>query len=181
MIDTERPRGGWGNKIEVKAEEPAGAKYMKHRSFVVASTVILFLVAGVVAGLALYSTVAVKASIPGLPEAVAYLPSDAQAVFGMNVKKFVESPVYARFEQKHGEQIGNDLSEFIEKTGVDPRRDIHYIVAAGKHGNHDDPSGIIIAEGNFNAAAITTFLSTKAAPIKLDYEGATVLMVPEES
>ena len=154
---------------------------MKHRSFVVASTVILFLVAGVVAGLALYSTVAVKASIPGLPEAVAYLPSDAQAVFGMNVKRFVESPIYARFEQKHGEEIGKDLSEFIAKTGVDPRRDVHYIVAAGKHGNREDPSGVIIAEGNFDAAAITAFLSSKASPIKLDYEGATVLMVPEEN
>jgi hypothetical protein len=154
---------------------------MKHRNFVVASTVVLFLVAGLVAGLALYSTVVVKASIPGLPEAVAYLPSDAQAVFGMNVQKFVESPIYARFEQRHGEQIGKDLSEFVASTGVDPRRDIHYIVAAGKHGDQNDHSGVIIAEGNFNTTAITTFLSTKAAPIKLDYEGATVLMVPERN
>ncbi len=152
---------------------------MKHRSFVVASTVILFLVAGVVAGLALYSTVVVKASIPGLPEAVAYLPPDAQAVFGMNVQKFVASPIYARFEQRHGDEFGKDLAEFIARTGVDPRRDIRYIVAAGKPGDNHHGNGVIIAEGSFNPELIKSFIRTKAAPIEVPYNDATVLMIPE--
>ncbi len=152
---------------------------MKHRSFVVASTVILFLVAGVVAGLALYSTVVVRASIPGLPDAVAYLPPDAQAVFGMNVQKFVASPIYARFEQRHGEEFGQDLAEFISRTGVDPRRDIRYIVAAGKPGDNHHGTGVVIAEGSFNPELIKSFIRTKATPIEVPYNGATVLMIPE--
>jgi hypothetical protein len=140
----------------------------------------MFLIAGTVAGLALYTSFAVKASIAGLPEAVAYLPADCQAVFGMNVQKFVASPVYARIQEQHGDHIGEDLSDFIAKTGVDPRRDISYIVAGGKGLGQGDGKGVAIAVGQFNAAAITTFINSKGTPIRVDYKNATVLMIPEQ-
>src|SRR6266581_3356524 len=75
---------------------------MNRRKFVVVSTVMMAVLAAAVAGMALYSSYVVKASIPALPEALAWLPADTQAVFGMNVQKFVASPIYARFEEKHG-------------------------------------------------------------------------------
>jgi len=152
---------------------------MKHRKFVVTSTVVMFILVGVVAGLALYPSMVVNASIPGLPEAVAYLPMDSQAVFGMNVQKFIASPAYATFEQKHGDQVGKDLADFIAQTGVDPRKDISYVVASGRSLEGKKGTGVVIAQGNFNTAAITTFISTKTTPIKLDYNGATVLIIPE--
>ncbi len=154
---------------------------MKHRTFVVTSTVVMFVMTGVVAGLALYSTIAVKASIPGLPDSISYLPPDSQAVFGMNVQKFIASPVYARFEQKHGQQIGSDLAEFIAKTGVDPRHDIQYIIAAGKSLENKKGTGVIIAEGNFSLATITSFTSSQPGAIKLDYNDVTVWMIPENN
>ncbi len=154
---------------------------MKHRKFVVASTVIMFLLVGVVAGLALYSTIAVKASIPGLPEAIGYLPYESQAVFGINVPKFINSPAYARFQEKHGDQVGKDLADFIAKTGVDPRRDISYIIAAGRSADGKKGNGVVVAQGSFNIAAITAFINSQpVAPIKLDYNGATVFMIPEK-
>jgi len=153
---------------------------MKHRTFVVTSTVVMFVMTGVIAGLALYSTMAVKASIPGLPDSLAYLPPDSQAVFGMNVQKFIASPVYARFEQKHGQEIGSDLAEFIAKTGVDPRRDVHYIIAAVKSIENRKGTGVVIAEGTFNLGTITNFISAQPGAIKLDYNGVTVWMIPEK-
>ena len=48
---------------------------MNRRKFVFTSTILMVLIAGVVTGLALYSTYIVRASLPGLPEAVAYLPA----------------------------------------------------------------------------------------------------------
>jgi hypothetical protein len=153
---------------------------MKHRKFVVTSTVVMFVLIGVVAGLALYSTMVVKASIPGLPDSVAYLPPDSQAVFGMNVQKFVASPVYARFEQKHGEQVGKDLADFIAKTGVDPRKDVNYIIAAGRSEEGKKGTGVVIAVGKFDEAAITAFIKTKATPIEVFYDDVTVLMIPEK-
>jgi len=153
---------------------------MKHRKFVVTSTVLMFFVTGIVAGLAVYSTVVVKASIPGLPEAVAYLPPDSQAVFGMNVKKFIDSPMYARLQAKQGDQIGKDLQDFIAKTGVDPRKDISYIIAAGRSADGKKGTGVVIAQGTFNATAITNFINTQFTPIRVDYPGAVVLMIPEK-
>jgi hypothetical protein len=154
---------------------------MRHRSFVVTSTVILFFVAGVIAGLSFYSAVIVKAQMPGLPEALAYLPTDSQAVFGMNVDRFVQSPVYARFEQQHGQEYGSDLAEFIQKTGVDPRKDIRYVVAASRPSGEKKGNGVVIAEAHkaFDSVAITSFISTKTKPIELKYADAIVLMIPE--
>jgi len=152
---------------------------MKHRTFAIASTVVLFLAAGVVAGLALFSTVVAHALVPDVPDAVAYLPADSEAVFGINVQAFLQSEVYARIQQKHGDKIGQDLAEFTAKTGVNPRTDIDYIVAGGRSLSDMKGSGAVIAIGRFNSAAITTFISSQANPIKVDYNGASVLMIPE--
>lgn len=152
---------------------------MNHRKFVVASTVGLFFAAGIAAGLALYSGKLVSASIPDLPKAVRYLPADYQAVFGMNVQKFVASPIFAKFEARHGEEYGKDLAEFTARTGVDPRKDLDYIIAGAKSLSEGQPAGVVIAVGRFNTAAIETFINSQAKAIKLDYRNATVQMLPE--
>jgi hypothetical protein len=131
-----------------------------------------------VASLAFYWDFAAKAFVQDLPPAVHYLPADSQAVFGMNVQAFIASPVYAQFVQKHEQEIGKDLSEVIAQTGVDPRRDITYIIAAGRP-SQQKGAGVVIAVGTFNQAAITSFIESKGTPIKLDYKGAMVLMMPE--
>jgi hypothetical protein len=152
---------------------------MNHRRFVVASTVVLFFVAGIAIGLGLYSGMRASASVPDLPKAVHYLPADYQAVFGMNVQKFVASPVFAKFEAEKGEEFGKDLAEFTSRTGVDPRKDVDYIIAGGKSLAEGQHTGVVIAVGRFNTAAITTFINSQAKPIKLDYKNATVQMIPE--
>jgi hypothetical protein len=140
----------------------------------------MFVIAGVVLGLAFYSNFAVKASIADLPEALKYLPTDSQVVFGMNVEKFVNSPIFLKFQQQHGQEIGTDLQEFISKTGVDPTRDLSYILAAGRSVEGHKGSGVAIALGRFNTDAIISFIKAKAVPIELDYAGIHVLMIPEK-
>ncbi len=152
---------------------------MNHRKFVITSTVLMFLVAGLVAGLALYSSFGVMAHIGDLPKAVSHMPMNCKAVFGINVQKFIASPVYAKFEEKHGAEFGSDLAEFTAKTGVDPRKDITYIVAGSRQLGANKGEGVIIAAGKFNTAAIKSFLNTKGTPIPVDYNGAQVLMIPE--
>jgi len=155
---------------------------MKHRGFVVTSTIILFMVAGVVGGLAIYSTVAVKAEVANLPAAVAYIPQDVQAVFGMNVEKFIGSSIYQQWQDQHQQEFATDLAEFTSKTGLDPRKDVRYIVAAGQAGAEKNGKGIIIAEAKdrFNSAAITSFINTKVTPIPFTESEVTVLMIPEK-
>jgi hypothetical protein len=159
--------------------EPSGVNAMNHRRFVVASTVFLFFVAGIAIGLGLYSGMRASASVPDLPKAVRYLPADYQAVFGMNVQKFVASPVFAKFEAEKGEEFGKDLAEFTSRTGVDPRKDVDYIIAGGRSLSEGQHTGVVIAVGRFNTAAITTFINSQAKPIRLEYKNATVQMIPE--
>jgi hypothetical protein len=137
-------------------------------------------VAVAVAGMALYTNLVVSADIPGLPRAVTYLPAECDAVFGINVQKLVASPFFAKIEAEHGEKIGADLAEFIAKTGVDPRNDIDYVIAGGRKVDQKG-EGVAIAVGDFNTAAITTFINTQGVPIEVHYKEATVLMIPEDN
>ncbi len=158
---------------------------MNHRKFVITSTVSLLVVAAVVAGLAFYSNFAVKASIPDLPAALSYLPVKSQVVFGMNVPKFVSSPIFAKFQQQHGQEFGSDLQAFITATGVDPANDLYYVVAAARADEARKGSGVALAIAKpgrvFDTNKISAFIQskTKAVPVQLTYQKALVLMVPE--
>ncbi len=154
---------------------------MNRQKFVVVSTIALFVVAGLVAGLTLYTNFVVKASIGDLPRAVRYFPSDYQAIFGINVRAFLNSPFYGKLEAAHGPRIGSEMAEFIEKTGVDPRRDLEYIVAGARKLGKGEGEGALIAIGSFNRETIINFINSKTVPIKVEYNDATVLMIPENS
>jgi hypothetical protein len=150
---------------------------MKHRKFVVASA--LTAIALAVAVTVFYASYSAKASTPSLSDALNNLPADCQFVFGMNVQKFVASPIYAKFRQKQSAHIGNDLSQFIAATGVDPERDIHYLVAAGRAKEKQKGDGAVITAGRFNKDAITAFIRSKSTPVVTEYNGMQVLMIPE--
>jgi hypothetical protein len=154
---------------------------MNRRKFVVLSTVLMLAIILSVAGLAFYSNFAAKASTQ-LPGAINYLPADTQAVFGINVKKFVASPVYAQIAQQHQQEIGKDLSEIIAATGVDPLNDIDYVIGVSR-ASQPKGTGVVIATGRFKQDAITNFINTisKVSPITLNYDGATVVMIPESN
>ena len=150
---------------------------MKQHKAVVVS--ILAVAAVVVAGVAIYTNHAAKASVAGLPDALNSLPADCQFVFGMNVQKFVASPIYTKLRQQQNPAIGSDLSQFTLATGVDPARDINYLVAGGRAKEKAKGQGVIIVVGTFNKDAITNYIRSKATPIEQAYGGATVLMIPE--
>ena len=121
--------------------------------------------------LAIYNSV--KASIQSFPEALNSIPADYQFVFGVNVQKLTRSSAFMKLQQNR--QVSKDLDSFAEKTGLDPQRDIHYLVGAGKTGNE----GIMIAVGRFNKEKITGYVRSKSAPLEKTYGGASVLMIPD--
>lgn len=152
---------------------------MKHGKFVIISTLILFGIAGVVTGLAPYTNHVVRASAPNLPEAFSYLPSDCQFVFYVNVQRLVTSPAYLKMQQKHLQPIGKNLEEFITKTGIDPRHDVFYLVAAGRSKERGKGEGVAIVVGNFNKDTIASYIRSKTTPIESEYGGVLILIMPE--
>jgi hypothetical protein len=156
---------------------------MNRRRFVLAATISMLVITIAVAGLAFYSNFSASAFVQGVPSAIRHFPSDTQAVFGMNVKKFIASPVYALVMQKYEQEIGKELAEITAKTGVDPRSDIDYIIGASRPAQQKG-AGVVIAVGTFKQDSIINFIysqrtPSQGTPLKVDYNGATVLMIPE--
>jgi ribosomal protein S5 len=152
---------------------------MKHRKFVIASALVMIGVACAIAVLALYSSRSVRASAPSLPDALNNIPSDYQFISGINVQIFVTSPYYARLRQKQDQTppIGSDLATFIEQTGVDPAREVSYLVFAGG----SKGQGVGIAVGTFNPDKIISYIRSKASPVEIEYADARVIMIPDKN
>lgn len=155
---------------------------MNRRRFVFTSSVMMLILAGAAASLAFY-THHLAQGFYGLPDAVRYLPADSQGVFGVNVREFINSSFYGQLEARHGGEIGSDLQEFVAKTGVDPRKDIDYIVAAVLRSGESRGGGVAIAVGTheFNSEQIKSYIYSHCVPIEVDYHNAQVLMIPEHN
>ncbi len=154
---------------------------MNRRKFVASSTVGMLVVTLTIVGLAFYSNIAAKASGQGLPSIINHLPADSHVVFGMNVQAFVNSPVYAQFAQQHEQEIATNLAEITAATGVDPRRDVYFVIGAARQSQLKG-AGVVIASGSFDSGKIIAFINSKSKgtpPIPVNYRDRTVLMLPE--
>ena len=140
---------------------------------------ILFLLgaASVGAVVATYIDISAQGSVPAFP-GLGNIPSDCQFVFGVNVRKLVNSPAFSKLQTQ---PVGNDLSSFIEKTGVDPRRDVSYLLGAGRGGAQSRNEGVVIVSGTFNQERINAFIRSKSAPSEVQYAGSTVMMIPDSN
>jgi hypothetical protein len=152
---------------------------MMHRKFAIVSTLVMLGIAVVIAGLVLYPNNTVRASAPSFPDALRYLPSDCRFVFGLNVQQLITNPAYVKMQQKHLQPIGKALEEFITKTGVDPRHDVFYLVAAGRSKERGKGEGVAIVVGKFNKDTIASYIRSKTAPIESEYGGVLILIMPK--
>jgi hypothetical protein len=150
---------------------------MIFRKAVVTGILIVLGIASAGAVMALYVDYSVKAAAASLPSGLSRIPSDYKLVFGINVQKFAQSSALSKFHSIN--PAGNDLALFAEKTGLDPMRDISYLVGAANGKNQARNRGVVIVSGKFNKDAIVSYIRSKAAPIEQEYRGALVMMMPE--
>lgn len=106
-------------------------------------------------------------------EVLNYLPLDSQWVVGVDVRRLASSPFSDRLRRQ--KDVATDLSVLLEKTGVDLARDITYVGAAGR----SNGEAVAIALGKFRSETIISRLRARYAPIKVEYRGANVFMIPE--
>ena len=162
---------------------------MKRQKTKIIVMIFMIGIAGAMAAIALDSHY--PATATSLDEGLSILPTDCQFVLGFNMQKFVSSPAYESFREKQIQQNSHELEqEFIEKTGVDPERDILYILAAARSvdlpGSDDslektEGKGVIAVIGNFNPAAITSFIQSKINPGTVAYEGTSIMLMPQSN
>jgi hypothetical protein len=151
---------------------------MIFRKTVVTSVLVLLGIASAMAVTALYTDYSAKVAAAGLPDGLDSIPSDYRFVFGINVQRVVQSSVYTKLRQNT--PIGSDLALFVENTGLDPARDITYLVGAGSAKDQGRSQGIAIVSGRFNKDAIVRFIRSKATPQEQVYHGALLIMFPEQ-
>jgi hypothetical protein len=149
---------------------------MKHRINVIVST--LMIMAFTMAGIALCANNSAQAAPLSL-DVLNNIPANCQFVFGMNVPKFVASDLYRKARLTNSTHIGNDLAQFVSATGVNPERDVDFLVAAGRTKEKSKGEGVVIAFGRFNKDTVTSFIKSKSTPIVQEYNGTQVLMFPE--
>lgn len=139
---------------------------------------------GIAAAILSISTgIPVKASAANAPDALQNIPPDYHFVSGINVRRLTASSFYLKLrqEQPQAAQLGSALSKFTEQTGIDPARDISYLVLAGRAGESTKPEGLVIVSGEFDRNRITSFIRSKAAPIEMEYGGTSVMMFPDKT
>jgi hypothetical protein len=134
--------------------------------------------------LSLSTGIPAKASAANTPDALQNIPSDYHFVSGINVRRLTASSFYLKLrqEQPQAAQLGSMLARFTEQTGIDPIRDISYLVLAGRrNGESTKPEGLVIVSGEFDRKQITSFIRSKAAPIETEYGGTAIMMVPDKT
>jgi hypothetical protein len=84
------------------------------------------------------------------------VPSSCSYIAVVNVKRMVENPIYYAKSQDGRRLIGeiaDDLDAFAKFTGVDPIRDISYLIDSDK---------LMIANGRFDQKKIRRYLRSRS-------------------
>ena len=137
---------------------------------------------GVVAGLGAVYLDPARAAVGPLEAEALALPADSRFVIGLDVKRFVASPFFARFADKEGQARPDAFEELEEKLGLNPERDLDRIVIAGR-----DPAGMKTDPGHRadHRAASTATSSAALAEEKpgvttKNHQGTSMYLYNEE-
>jgi hypothetical protein len=91
----------------------------------------------------------------------AYLPGPASIVGWVDFEALSTSPIavsYLQDEELVGE-ADEELQEFIDKTGIDPRTDLRQIAMAAFHNEEGETEGVVVGTVNFDRDRLMTALA----------------------
>jgi len=146
------------------------------RYFLAGSAAIL--VAGLCTGLVAYyggGFPSLSASRTG-PAELSYVPADASVVAFANVGEVMASQLRQRLKERMPNEQGQQ--EFQRATGIDIEHDIQYVVAAVTSPDPSNPSGLVVARGNFNPTQLET-LAREHGGVVEEYKGKRLINVSD--
>lgn len=111
--------------------------------------------------------------------ALKLLPMDSKAVFYVDLKKVMslESVNQALKSDKNYQE----MQEFINKTGINPQEDIHYILGSLTSMEGDNQEGVIIANLNYNKESMINLIKEESETeiLESEYSGHTIYTTEE--
>ncbi len=154
---------------------------MTRSRFVVGASLFVVALGSMAALGALYLDPA-RAAVGPLPGEALSLPSDTRFVMGFDVKRFVQSEFYRRFGADKSLRP-DAFKELEEKLGMNPERDLDFVVVAGREsGQSRGPgSGVVMVSGRFDQYKIGRAIETekKANVTTKKHEGVSVYLFNE--
>jgi len=100
---------------------------------------------------------------------------DATTLAGANVTNAEITPFGQYILSQLTSNVSQDFQTFVNTTGFDPRKDINEVLAASS-GSTANPSGLMLAIGNFQVAQITAAIAAKGPALTVQtYGGATLI------
>ena len=120
-----------------------------------------------------------KGSAVSADSALKILPMDSKAVFYVDLKKVMslESVDQALKSDKNYKE----MEDFINKTGINPQEDIHYIVGALTSMEKENQKGVIVANLNYNKDSMLNLIKEESEKeiTESEYNGFTIYSTEE--
>jgi hypothetical protein len=119
---------------------------------------------------------------PLFGEALA-LPAQVNFVAGLDVRRVLDSPLYAKFlAEREDRDTPGPLREMQERTGVDPERDVDQIVVAGWQDEAGKSKGAVVLLGRFDVSEISSLIEAESENVTWKKVGdSTMYLINEEA
>jgi hypothetical protein len=118
-----------------------------------------------------------RAFVGPMPAEGLVLPADAKFVMGLDVKRFVQSPFYARYARQGGAPAS--FGDLEEKTGLDPARDVDQVIIAGRP-DQGNEGAVVLVRGRFDRYKLSRAIETREKGVtSKKHEGNTVYLFNE--
>jgi hypothetical protein len=113
-----------------------------------------------------------EAGSPAVDEMLKMFPVDAKGVFFVDVDKGMATEMAGKIIQDEAQKMG----EFIEKTGIDPEKDVHHVAAAFIPVSPNNHEGLVIINLEYDKEKILSMIQeqSKGELMTEDYEGITI-------
>jgi hypothetical protein len=133
--------------------------------------------------LLLFAGISIPTDASTPPSALNSIPSDCPSVFGINVRQLATSTFFTGLKQDSlpTGSLPAELAKLREKTGIDPFRDISYLLVAATSVEKTKPHAVVIVSGTFDRDRIVGYIRSQMGSIEMDYGGASLFMIPEMS
>ena len=112
------------------------------------------------------------------PQLLNLVMPDAKVIAGVNVDQAKASP-FGMYVLSQLATQDQEMQKLTALTGFDPRRDVHEVLVASD-GDAQSHSGIAVARGTFDVAAITAF-ATAHQSVAETYNKVTILEDPRQT